>query len=586
MSKVDPANIKTTKDTGSNRPEPTKNGKEEAQNNPQTQQNIRCMVCQSEPKKILVCADCGKVAYCGKKCQKEDYPTHKYFCRPKDFGLYDSQKYPLISIHASEEETFFIAKERIKPLTELLSDDPIFFIVNDNIHQLPDDIKKNFMGEFEDRFFWSGDKTVFNPQDSHEYSVLKLAIQKAGWVSLEPGLRLKWIRGELNKRRKHFPKNEVVQWELDKLHKEFPYLTPHTFYVVNGLLSPSFVHVYSRTCFNILGKGFFKNAWRLSTSCSPNSVAVISEGRLKVISAKEIMPGDKITVGFNPFLLLNGLAKRREMLYTAFGISECYCDRCISEGSDGDQASAVPTELMEAYSGFVGVMKNTELVEQKEEPEGENEGPLKVQSHCRVANPDRVLNAYKKFVKHSDLICKTPWLFHFLDMTMSSYIMDCLLELDAGRLSEEDKASLEKFNTIIPLALVKIDDDSKDKSAFMTGGLTLDKIIHEMLYMIKTDCLNVFFMQEAKKGPQEYSMYFNQITPGHKDIAARITKLWEITLRFFPAPFIYFELALLGIGTSDANRFMEYYTSPGAKEVEAVDSKTNSSKRKTGNAPQ
>ena len=41
----------------------------------------KCQVCEKTEGKLLKCAGCEKVFYCGAECQKKDWKEHKPVCK-------------------------------------------------------------------------------------------------------------------------------------------------------------------------------------------------------------------------------------------------------------------------------------------------------------------------------------------------------------------------------------------------------------------------------------------------------------------------------------------------------------------------
>ncbi len=48
-------------------------------------QQSRCFSCKKETSNLKKCGKCKSVSYCSRACQKQDWSTHKQFCKEKNF---------------------------------------------------------------------------------------------------------------------------------------------------------------------------------------------------------------------------------------------------------------------------------------------------------------------------------------------------------------------------------------------------------------------------------------------------------------------------------------------------------------------
>lgn len=521
---------------------------------------LECMVCNKLLKKPLYCTKCKLVIYCGKDCQTKDYETHKRMCRPCSFGIYDDQKYNLIGVHSDKNETFFVATTDIQPYVTLLSDKPVFFFTNDDWRKLGEEARKRFMGNYEKLFHYiSEDDEKYTL--SHECCLIQEISKMAAWISVEGGLRLKW-KGVKDPLSDSFADIYLSQTELDLLHFNYELLTPLDYYIIAKNLAPSLTTVYSRTCFNELGKGLFENAWRLSYSCSPNSVVYISEGELKVLSVRAIKKGDKITIGYHPSVVLKPLSARRNLLFGRFGIKSCHCSRCIAEAAGEIKTKQGDSELWEIVNKSLNVFKNTGSQTPKSDGEADKpngEGDFDV-SNLKCSDPRIVENALKVLLSDAKTVAENRLTLLAVDFNYSTYMMDLLQEIDAGRAPTEHASkyisSIKNMLTQI-LSLRPNNVDPIEQKLF--ASLYLDRQLHDFIFLVKVDAMNVLnaILGRHDKSKLEF------IPRGHYDSLPTAQKFAEITVKLFSKPYIYTEFFMAGLEKDEVDRSVSYYLKGG-----------------------
>jgi hypothetical protein len=77
--------------------------------------NSGCTTCFGYTKKRLICGRCKRVSYCGKLCQKIDWPVHKVSCKSPEQLAKETQKF----------EAFCRASEERLPLETHLANSPL-----------------------------------------------------------------------------------------------------------------------------------------------------------------------------------------------------------------------------------------------------------------------------------------------------------------------------------------------------------------------------------------------------------------------------------------------------------------------------
>jgi hypothetical protein len=506
------------------------------------EKKLTCAVCDAEMEKDKRCGTCNKVNYCSKKCQDEDYPSHKRFCRPRQFGILPAASKGMIEVVEDEYESILVAARDIDMGETVLIDDPIFFQTSFDFASLPDEEKNALVGDTKSKFFWVNDP-MFAGIEEQSDRCLKLACEKALWLCLEKGTRINWHSIAMNPRRRHHKTFKLTQSILETLCKSIMNINPRDVYHTGVLVAPAMTSVYSRGTFFSIGNGLFLNSWRLTHNCNPNCNAYLARGKLYVVSTRQITKGETMSVGYHPLIQLRPYDKRRQMLRDLYGVEECICSRCIQESAQ--DSPIYPPADEDLVSKVENVLQSLKVKEDAAE----------------------LTQAFEGIMEDTKEIRSNFFLHYLLQLGVSAYILDFVISFnDAGEGSAEEKAQvlskkteqMDKLLHMMQITSKGVKHDERVQYAMST--IMWDHQFHNLLYYIRSDY--VLALQKIASGDTSQKFEDPEQEQNHIEYLHAIRVMRKSMSKFIPESVVSLETVLLDISSNDWKNISSYYFGP------------------------
>lgn len=511
--------------------------------------DVYCVACDKNlGQDYMVCKRCKKVPYCSTKCEGVGWKSHKPMCRPFDFGVTPEQYSKYLQTVNTGQEVYYVANQDISKYTEILVDDPIFFMTVYDLEPFGKDQKKILSGETKGRLFSMYDNKL-EKFESNEAKLLYLASKKAQWLKLEPIVKIAWNPAELASNSSLFPRFKVTDKFLQHMagEKEVSQygLLPYDLYYISFHLFPSLTPVYSRSIFNVIGSGLFMNAWKFSLSCAPNCTTFFSKGKLRVMAIRPINKGEQLTIGLHPMTILKSLAERKADHASIFGIRDCICSRCKHEMANGSVDTPVSKEANDAVQYLLNSIR-----------------PM-INGSATADDYSNIKSAANALVdpKITKEIGASMRLYYRIDLTVSTVSFQYLLSLDSTQeINEEEKQCISTLSSMATVVLGSqtfntvdfTEDDTQkimERTCYCSVGF--DSMIHAFIYNFKQNYPHALRLMISESG--------ETIQPQFAMVAKLIRSNWESYAKHIDLDCMDLEMFLSNIMTKDWRASLNYF---------------------------
>ena len=250
---------------------------------------MQCSVCWADCQ-VAACSRCGSVLYCGRSCQRQDWPRHKAACSPSVVKITSLQG----------RGAALIATQPIRPGTRILEEKPLL------LARIPASVTEAriILQEEYDEAWADCSPQLFRENVSR--SVVSKALQWLGAVD----------------------KTKSQQKLYRSLYDKDEPKTDFGIFLTNAL---------PLSDYNLMG--VFPVINRMNHACNPNCSAHWNKqtGRLEIFSMEDIEAGTELTITYLDMLSNQADREARQEYLSKHFYFLCKCRLCNLTGSQLDQ---------------------------------------------------------------------------------------------------------------------------------------------------------------------------------------------------------------------------------------------------------